>query len=125
MEPPQIDGGRFSMRNLEPDDAQVTLSRSQKWSGVADILWYLLLQVLLPVLDDWWGRPGMALMLPRLFFAHFRDTSFVLVDHDQVTNRAPAAAVGQLIHQNMLPFFGIGDSCLRFPHRLRIPEPRE
>lgn len=99
------------MRNLEPDDAQVTLSRSQKWSGVADILWYILLQVLLPVLDDWWGRPGMALMLPRLFFAHFRDTSFVLVDHDQVTNRdtseggAPAAAAaGQLMHQNMLPF---------------------
>jgi ribosomal protein S18 acetylase RimI-like enzyme len=33
------------------------------------------------VIDDWWcGRP-MAAMLPKLFFVHFRDTSFV-AEHD-------------------------------------------
>ena len=29
------------------------------------------------VIDDWWGGRPMRDMLPRLFFTHFRDTSFV------------------------------------------------
>jgi predicted GNAT superfamily acetyltransferase len=29
------------------------------------------------VLDDWWGGRRMVDMLPKLFFDHFRDTSFV------------------------------------------------
>ena len=29
------------------------------------------------VLDEWWGRRPMVAMLPRLFFVHFRPTSFV------------------------------------------------
>jgi GNAT superfamily N-acetyltransferase len=29
------------------------------------------------VLDDWWGGRRMADMLPRLFFVHFRATSFI------------------------------------------------
>ncbi len=29
------------------------------------------------VIDDWWGGRSMAAMLPKLFFIHFRDTSFV------------------------------------------------
>jgi ribosomal protein S18 acetylase RimI-like enzyme len=29
------------------------------------------------VIDDWWGGRQMRDMLPRLFFAHFRETSFV------------------------------------------------
>ena len=29
------------------------------------------------VLDDWWGGRRMRDMLPKLFFVHFRDTSFV------------------------------------------------
>jgi predicted GNAT superfamily acetyltransferase len=29
------------------------------------------------VLDDWWGGRRMRDMLPKLFFLHFRDTSFV------------------------------------------------
>lgn len=29
------------------------------------------------VLDSWWGGRKMAAMLPRLFFVHFRPTSFV------------------------------------------------
>ena len=37
-----------------------------------------------PHLDAWWdGRP-MRAMLPRLFFEHFRDTSFVAEDDDEV-----------------------------------------
>jgi len=29
------------------------------------------------VVDDWWGGRTMNAMLPKLFFVHFRDTSFV------------------------------------------------
>jgi len=29
------------------------------------------------VIDEWWGGRRMAPMLPKLFFVHFRDTSFV------------------------------------------------
>jgi ribosomal protein S18 acetylase RimI-like enzyme len=29
------------------------------------------------VIDQWWGGREMAAMLPKLFFVHFRDTSFV------------------------------------------------
>jgi ribosomal protein S18 acetylase RimI-like enzyme len=29
------------------------------------------------VVDRWWGGRQMAAMLPKLFFVHFRDTSFV------------------------------------------------
>jgi len=32
----------------------------------------------LAVLDAWWGGRSMTAMLPRLFFVHFRPTSFVL-----------------------------------------------
>lgn len=34
----------------------------------------------LEVVDDWWGGRQMAAMLPKLFFVHFRDTSFVAED---------------------------------------------
>jgi ribosomal protein S18 acetylase RimI-like enzyme len=29
------------------------------------------------VIDEWWGGREMAAMLPKLFFVHFRETSFV------------------------------------------------
>jgi ribosomal protein S18 acetylase RimI-like enzyme len=32
------------------------------------------------VVDEWWGGRAMAAMLPKLFFIHFRDTSFVAED---------------------------------------------
>jgi predicted GNAT superfamily acetyltransferase len=34
------------------------------------------------VIDDWWGGRQMRNMLPRLFFTHFRDTSFVAEDDE-------------------------------------------
>lgn len=32
---------------------------------------------IIAVVDDWWGGRRMADMLPKLFFVHFRQTSFV------------------------------------------------
>src|SRR5512138_1437536 len=34
-------------------------------------------QPIISVLDEWWGGRKMADMLPKLFFVHFRPTSFV------------------------------------------------
>jgi ribosomal protein S18 acetylase RimI-like enzyme len=33
-------------------------------------------QRVVAVVDEWWGGRPMAAMLPKLFFVHFRDTSF-------------------------------------------------
>jgi|WetSurMetagenome_2_1015567.scaffolds.fasta_scaffold159226_3 GNAT superfamily N-acetyltransferase len=38
-------------------------------------------QPIIAVLDDWWGGRRMTDMLPKLFFVHFRPTSFV-AEHD-------------------------------------------
>jgi ribosomal protein S18 acetylase RimI-like enzyme len=36
------------------------------------------------VVDEWWGGREMAAMLPKLFFVHFRDTSFVAEEDGEV-----------------------------------------
>jgi ribosomal protein S18 acetylase RimI-like enzyme len=36
------------------------------------------------VIDAWWGGRAMAAMLPKLFFVHFRDTSFVAEEDGRV-----------------------------------------
>ncbi|MFZ1881018.1 MAG: GNAT family N-acetyltransferase, partial [Gaiellaceae bacterium] len=36
------------------------------------------------VVDAWWGGRPMAAMLPKLFFVHFRDTSFVADDDGEL-----------------------------------------
>jgi ribosomal protein S18 acetylase RimI-like enzyme len=36
------------------------------------------------VVDDWWGGRRMAPMLPKLFFVHFRDTSFVAEEEGRI-----------------------------------------
>lgn len=33
---------------------------------------------IIPVVNEWWGGRNVADMLPRLFFVHFRNTSFVI-----------------------------------------------
>ena len=39
---------------------------------------------IIAVVDQWWGGRQMAGLLPRLFFAHFQDTSFVIEEDDQI-----------------------------------------
>lgn len=34
-------------------------------------------------LNDWWGGRKVSAMLPRLFFEHFRETSFIVEQDDQ------------------------------------------
>jgi GNAT superfamily N-acetyltransferase len=39
---------------------------------------------IISVIDEWWGGRNMADMLPRLFFKHFNDTSFVIQEDEKV-----------------------------------------
>jgi ribosomal protein S18 acetylase RimI-like enzyme len=39
---------------------------------------------LIAVVDDWWGGRPMAAMLPKLFFIHFQDTSFVSEENGEL-----------------------------------------
>jgi GNAT superfamily N-acetyltransferase len=39
-------------------------------------------QPIISVINEWWGGRSMADMLPKLFFVHFRQTSFV-VEHGE------------------------------------------
>jgi ribosomal protein S18 acetylase RimI-like enzyme len=41
-------------------------------------------QPIIEVVDDWWGGRQMADMLPKLFFVHFRPTSFVAEHNNQI-----------------------------------------
>lgn len=50
------------IRHVEPDDYQPIIS----------------------VVDEWWGGRPMADMLPKLFFVHFRPTSFTAVVDGQI-----------------------------------------
>jgi GNAT superfamily N-acetyltransferase len=36
------------------------------------------------VIDEWWGGRHMADMLPKLFFVHFRDTSFAIEEDGEL-----------------------------------------
>ena len=38
---------------------------------------------IIAVVDEWWGGRQMRDMLPKLFFVHFRDTSFVAVEEGE------------------------------------------
>ncbi|MDX2241940.1 MAG: GNAT family N-acetyltransferase [Leptolyngbyaceae cyanobacterium bins.302] len=40
--------------------------------------------LIIPVLNQWWGGRSMTDMLPRLFFIHFSDTSFVIEELNQI-----------------------------------------
>ncbi|BAC12243.1 hypothetical conserved protein [Oceanobacillus iheyensis HTE831] len=37
-----------------------------------------------PLVNEWWGGRNMSDMLPKLFFNHFNDTSFIVEDDKEV-----------------------------------------
>lgn len=41
-------------------------------------------QNVISVLDEWWGGRHMADMLPKLFFKHFRETSFIVEEGGKI-----------------------------------------
>ena len=63
------------------------------------------------VINDWWGGRQMADMLPRLFFKHFGETSFIMEENGEML----AFLVGFIspAHQNeaYIHFFGVNPNC--------------
>jgi ribosomal protein S18 acetylase RimI-like enzyme len=41
-------------------------------------------QPIISVVDEWWGERHMVDMLPKLFFVHFRPTSFIAEHHGKI-----------------------------------------
>jgi ribosomal protein S18 acetylase RimI-like enzyme len=41
-------------------------------------------EAIAPVVDEWWGGRAVRGLLPRLFFEHFRPTSFVIEDSQEI-----------------------------------------
>ncbi|MHB1643622.1 MAG: GNAT family N-acetyltransferase [Acidithiobacillus sp.] len=40
--------------------------------------------VIVPVVDEWWGGRAVRGLLPRLFFEHFQPTSFVVEENERL-----------------------------------------
>ena len=59
------------------------------------------------VVDDWWGGRPMAAMLPKLFFVHFRDTSFVAEDGRRLAGFLCGFRSQTLRHEAYVHFVGV------------------
>ena len=59
------------------------------------------------VIDQWWGGRHMADMLPKLFFVHFRDTSFAVEDQGQLVAFLAGFASQTYPDQAYIHFVGI------------------
>ncbi len=70
-------------------------------------------QSVINVVDEWWGGRQMYLMLPRLFFTHFRPTSFVA----ESDGRMVAFLIGFLSQtfpeEAYIHFVGVHPDCRR------------
>ncbi|UOQ50161.1 GNAT family N-acetyltransferase [Gracilibacillus caseinilyticus] len=40
--------------------------------------------IISPVINEWWGGRQMAHMLPKVFFVHFNDTSFIMEQKGEI-----------------------------------------
>ena len=59
------------------------------------------------IVDQWWGGRQMAGLLPRLFFAHFQDTSFVIEEDNQIIAFLIGFVSQSSAHQAYIHFVGI------------------
>jgi len=59
------------------------------------------------VVDQWWGGRQMAGLLPRLFFAHFQNTSFVIEEDDHIIAFLIGFVSQSSAHQAYIHFVGI------------------
>jgi len=67
-------------------------------------------QPIISVLDEWWGGRSMRDMLPRLFFIHFRDTSFVATDHNGIAGFVIGFLSPTLSNEGYIHFVGVNPS---------------
>ncbi len=75
------------------------------------------------VVNDWWGGRNVAAMLPRLFFVHFRGTSFAAEYQGNVVGFLIGFASQTFEHEAYIHFVGValdfrrkGLGCLLYEH---------
>jgi GNAT superfamily N-acetyltransferase len=81
----------FTIRHAEPEDYDSIIS----------------------VVNDWWGGRKMADMLPRLFFVHFRDTSFAVEADGRVVGFLAGFRSQTYPEQAYIHFLGVGPAWRR------------
>jgi ribosomal protein S18 acetylase RimI-like enzyme len=62
-------------------------------------------------IDDWWGGRPMAAMLPRLFFVHFRDTSFVAEEDGRLAGFLCGFLSQTFADEAYVHFVGVDPAC--------------
>ncbi len=65
---------------------------------------------IISVLDEWWGGRKMAHLLPRIFFVHFRETSFAAVEQGKVIGFLAGFLSQSYPNQAYIHFVGIDPS---------------
>jgi predicted GNAT superfamily acetyltransferase len=75
----------FEIRNAEPSDHAPIIA----------------------VVDEWWGGRQMADGLPKLFFVHFRDTSFVAVEDGAIRGFVTGFRSQTIPNQAYIHYVGI------------------
>ncbi len=63
------------------------------------------------VVDEWWGGRQMAAMLPRLFFVHFRDTSFAAELDERLVGFLCGFRSQTYDDEAYIHFVGVDPSC--------------
>ena len=66
-------------------------------------------------LNDWWGGRKVAGMLPRLFFIHFQDSSFICLDGDKIIGFVVGFVSNALKDTGYIHFVGV-DPAYRCSH---------
>jgi len=66
---------------------------------------------LIAVVDDWWGGREMTDMLPRLFFVHFRPTSFVAEHRGQIVGFVIGFVSQTFPDEAYIHFIGVHPEC--------------
>jgi ribosomal protein S18 acetylase RimI-like enzyme len=62
---------------------------------------------IIAVVDEWWGGRQMADGLPKLFFVHFRETSFVATEGDAIRGFVAGFRSQTFPHQAYIHYVGI------------------
>jgi ribosomal protein S18 acetylase RimI-like enzyme len=61
----------------------------------------------IPVINDWWGGRQVTHLLPRLFFEHFQNTSFVIEDDDNLVAFLIGFISQTHINESYIHFVGV------------------
>lgn len=63
------------------------------------------------IIDNWWGGRHMADMLPKLFFQHFQDTSFVAEQDGQIIGFLIGLVSQTIPTEAYVHFIGVHPDC--------------